>query len=256
MRGYLFLLLCGMGLLASAPPAQAINLFGRHPKVDPKVRVPQLLVTARTAPQERQRLAAVEELRQYDAAAFPQIIPVLLELLRSDPSAAVRAEAAYSLGRLRPASAEVAQALKAALHDPALRVRWQARSALMFYPAPPSPQPPVTARTPASNPVPMLGGSASPGYPLPTPPPYLVSPPVSRSTPEPPPATAAPAEIARPLPRGPEPPPVAAPSGPPPVTSASRGEAGRSQTGANPAGPAPAPAAPAGPLEGPELPPP
>jgi hypothetical protein len=218
MRWYLPLLALAVVALAVPPPARAINLFGRRARANPAERVPELINTIRTAPEERKRSAAVEELRQYDAAAYPQIVPVLADALKGDSSAAVRAEAAHSLGRLRPATSAAAEALEAATHDAALRVRWQARSALMFYPsaatrqtvkgreqAPPA-RPVVVERPPAA------GGSTVPADPLllPVPAGPTVAAP-GTGTAEPP--RVAPAGIARPLPRGPEAVPVPPPQG-------------------------------------------
>src|SRR5205085_8876672 len=83
---------------------------------------------------ENKRARAAEELRQYDPAAFPDIVPVLIDVLVNDKKPAVRAEAAQSLGKLRPVSQQAGQALEYALtKDPSMRVRLQARSALMQY---------------------------------------------------------------------------------------------------------------------------
>jgi hypothetical protein len=213
---------CPVALLAivvfalAVPPAKAISLFSRRPKVDPAQRVPELINTIRTSHEERKRIAAVEELRQYDAAAFPQIVPLLTDLLKNDPSVSVRAEAAHSLGRLRPATPAAAEALDAATHDPALRVRWQARSALLFYPAP-SPPPSVAAKTDSQKPpAPVVVDSPTtvPANPVLLPVPNQSSPISPAAAPLQTPAP----NIARPLPRGPEtaPPPASGPELAPP----------------------------------------
>jgi hypothetical protein len=193
-------------VLTAAPSASAINLFSRRAKVNPAERVPELLSIVKSAAEERKRVSAVDELRQYDAAAFPQIVPVLLDVLKTDPSTSVRVEAAHSLGRLRPASPAVAQVLDgAAGHDASTRVRWQARAALLFYPA----SVPHTAARPnePSSQQPRPTVSAGPAPMVPANPVLLPVPgqgqPVTTSQP-PPTATG----IARPLPRGPEPRPA------------------------------------------------
>ncbi len=115
-----------------AIPAFA-GIFSKHNKPNPAERVPQLILAAKTDKSEDKRAAAVHELREYDPNAFPDLIPVLIDVLQHDAKAVVRAEAAQSLGRLRPISQEVGAVLEEAVHDPSFRVRWQARSALMSY---------------------------------------------------------------------------------------------------------------------------
>jgi hypothetical protein len=216
MRWYHPLLVVAVAALA-APPAPAISLFSKRVKVNPAERVPELITLVRTAPDEHKRVAAAEELRQFDAAAFPQIVPVLADVLKTDASTAVRAEAAHSLGRLRPASGAVAQALdNAASQDASKRVRWQARAALLFYPAS-VPHTPTKATEP---PVPPLSRPAVTNGPPPAPTPMVPANPVLLPVPgqgPPLPAAPAPSGIARPLPRGPAPGPAPAP---PPMTTA------------------------------------
>jgi hypothetical protein len=114
--------------------AQAGLLFGKKAKPDPAVRVPELLGTAHADGDESKRAAAVEELREYDPATYPDIIPVLVDVLLHDPKPAVRAEAAESLGKLRGIHQEAGWALEQAVSkDASMRVRLQARSALLMY---------------------------------------------------------------------------------------------------------------------------
>src|SRR5438105_2608466 len=126
------LLACAL-LLAVAAPAPA-GLFGKRKKPDPAQRVPELVQVLKADRDDRKRSEAAEELRQYDPGQFPQIVPALVDALQTDPKPGVRIEAAHTLGKLRPVSQPAGQALeKAAGHDASLRVRLQARTALMFY---------------------------------------------------------------------------------------------------------------------------
>jgi hypothetical protein len=121
-------------LIALASPAPAGIIFGRKKKPPANERVPELLTTVKTDGDENKRVDAVDELRQYDPNAYPAIVPTLIDSLQNDKRPAVRAEAAQSLGRLRPVSQEVGQALEQAMHnDASMRVRLQARSALLQY---------------------------------------------------------------------------------------------------------------------------
>jgi hypothetical protein len=122
-------------LLSVAGWAPAGLFFGKKKqKPSPTERVPELINIIRTDGDENKRQDAIEELRQYDPAAFPAIVPTLIEALMADKKPGVRAEAAQSLSRLRPVSQEVGQALEQAVHnDPSMRVRLQARNALLHY---------------------------------------------------------------------------------------------------------------------------
>ena len=121
---------------ALASPARAGIFFNKKKPapVDPNQRVPELLGLVKTSPDENQRAKAAEELRKYDPQAFPDMVPVLIDVLASDPKAPVRSEAAHTLSKLRPVSVPVGQALERALaKDPSMRVRLQTRSALLQY---------------------------------------------------------------------------------------------------------------------------
>src|SRR5262249_24186660 len=121
---------------ALARPAGAGIIFGRKGKKPPTPaeRVPELIVTVKTDRDENKRAKAAEELRQYDPAAFKDIVPVLIDVLLNDKKPAVRAEAAQSLGKLRPVSQQAGMALEQALaKGPSMRVRLQARSSLLQY---------------------------------------------------------------------------------------------------------------------------
>ena len=129
-------MLLALPLLAALPAlAQAGLFFGKKAaKPDPATRVPELIVTVKTDGDENKRAAAAEELRQYDPAAQTDIVPVLIDVLLHDAKPAVRAEAAQSLGKLRPVNQQAGWALEQAVSkDASMRVRVQARSALLLY---------------------------------------------------------------------------------------------------------------------------
>jgi hypothetical protein len=118
-----------------AVPAQAGIIFGRKKdKPDPKQRVPELVNILKTDKDADKRSRAAEELRTYDPAAFPEIIPALIEALQNDRKIGVRIDAVHSLAKLRPVSSVVGEALEQAVaKDSSMRVRLQARSALLQY---------------------------------------------------------------------------------------------------------------------------
>ncbi|HLN30369.1 MAG TPA: HEAT repeat domain-containing protein [Gemmataceae bacterium] len=140
-------------------PARAGVLFGKHAKPNPAERVPQLVLTLKTDKDEDKRSSAAKELRDYDPASFPEIVPVLTDALQHDQKPSVRAEAAQSLGRIRPISQQVGWVLEEATRDAAIRVRLQARTSLMNYRLagyhPAKPPEPVAA-TPAAQGVPPI----------------------------------------------------------------------------------------------------
>lgn len=122
-------------LVALTQTASAGIIFGRKPAkpVNPTERVQELLHTVQTAKDERKVTDAISDLREFDANTHPQIVPVLVEALRRDPRFGVRLEAAHALGRIRPVLLLAGQALEeASTNDSALRVRWQARTSLMW----------------------------------------------------------------------------------------------------------------------------
>lgn len=128
--------LCSVVLLIAVafPDVGHAGIFGKKNKPNPKERVPELLATVKNDKDEGKRASAAEELRQYDTTTFPDIIPVLIDVLLHDAKTSVRSEAADSLGKIRPITQEVGQALEQALaKDSSMRVRLQARYALMGY---------------------------------------------------------------------------------------------------------------------------
>jgi hypothetical protein len=121
------------GTVSSAPAAD-FGIFGRKPKGNPAERVPELLIQLKTGRDESQRVSAADELHLYDPKAFPEITTALIDALGRDASPAVRAEAADSLGKLRPISQKVGYVLEQAVaNDGSLRVRLSARQALWQY---------------------------------------------------------------------------------------------------------------------------
>jgi hypothetical protein len=185
---HLLLLLLLVPLLAR--PADAGIIFGRKPKkpatqpstqpsterppekqAAPTDRVSELLTTIKTDGDENRRADAAAELRQYDPAAYPAILPTLIDVLRSDPKPGVRAEAAQTLGKVRPISQQAGQALEQAQNnDSSMRVRLQARTALLgyhwsgYHGATPRKEEPLlqggqTREPPLADPVPTAGNS-------------------------------------------------------------------------------------------------
>jgi hypothetical protein len=127
------LLVVPLVLAALAPTAPA-GLFSRKPKSNPADRVPELLIQLKGDTDESLRTAAAEELRQYDPKSFPEIANGLIDSLARDASPAVRAEAASSLGKMRPISQQAGYALEQAQNnDASVRVRLAARQALWQY---------------------------------------------------------------------------------------------------------------------------
>jgi hypothetical protein len=127
------LLLITIIVAGLASPAPARLFFGRKAKTAPD-RVPTLIGALKTDPEERHRADAARQLRDFDVTAYPEILPALIEAAQNDAKAGVRAEALQSLSRLRPISQQAGQTLEGmADHDSSLRVRLQARSALIQY---------------------------------------------------------------------------------------------------------------------------
>jgi hypothetical protein len=121
-------------ILAWAAPAQAQLFFPKKQKPNPTQRVPELIVIVKADPDERRRAHAAEELRDYDAAVFTEIVPVLADVLLHDKKVNVRLEALNSLSKIRPVSAVAGHAMeKAAADDDSVRVRLQAKAALPKY---------------------------------------------------------------------------------------------------------------------------
>src|SRR5215204_5365035 len=121
-------------VVATVAPAAPAGIFSRKPKSNAAARVPELLLQLQSAQDEGQRAGAAEELRQYDAKESPRVVPALIDALGRDASPSVRAEAATTLGKLRPISQQAGYALEQAQNnDAVMRVRMAARQALWQY---------------------------------------------------------------------------------------------------------------------------
>jgi HEAT repeats len=96
-------------------------------------RVGQLLTILRSDLNEDNRVHAAEELGRVDGSKYPEIVPLLIEALKSDPKPAVRAEIVDSLAKIRPLTKEAGKALDQAKEDGSFKVRWHARTAARVY---------------------------------------------------------------------------------------------------------------------------
>jgi HEAT repeats len=182
------ILLVHFVMVVAAVPATA-GWFDKKVKANPAERVGMLLVTLKTDADAGKRADAAGELRNFDGRMYPEIIPALLEVLKNDSAVGVRREAAQSLGRIKPASAEVDRALADAQeNDSSTMVRLKARMARVGYRVPESDKddamkPPALAGdkptvpvlppaskllTPVSRPLPKPEGDDKP-MPLPMP---------------------------------------------------------------------------------------
>jgi HEAT repeat protein len=225
MKSRLTLILVLLPLLAA--PVHAGIIFGKKalPKPDPAVRVPELIKIVHTDGDENKRSEAVDELRQYDATTFPEIIPTLIDALLNDKKPAVRAEAAATIAKIRPVSQAAGDALEQALDkDASMRVRLQIRKSLLEYhwagyrQGKKEDAPAVTTKEP-----PLADPKPAPG---PTPPRLAPTDPPSTMTPRPLPPMPVQilAPVPQPLPQGPaleptEPAPKTSPTQPKPAES-------------------------------------
>jgi hypothetical protein len=119
----------------TAVPGRAGIFFNRKPKPTntPSNGVDALIQTLRNDPNERGRIEAAENLRNYDTVSYPGLVPALVQSVLSDPSTSVRIESIKTLGKLRPVNDKAGWALEQATQDSNLRVQWQARSVLLQY---------------------------------------------------------------------------------------------------------------------------
>jgi hypothetical protein len=133
MKRYLYLIL--LVAPAIALPAQA-GIFTFKPnsaRAKPETVVPGLLYTVKADPDEGKRADAATQLRDFDVRLFPDIVPVLVDVLQHDTKPCVRRAAAKSLGCF-PVTPLAGKALhEACTNDPSLKVRLHAWTAYVGY---------------------------------------------------------------------------------------------------------------------------
>ena len=130
----LYRLLLASFLAFTCASASEAGPFRKTNKPDPATHVPLLLQVLRTHTDERARETAANSLREYDAKAFPEILPALIEALTTDKSSSVRSEAAESIGKIRPISIQAGYALEQAIaNDKSPLVQLAAREARLKY---------------------------------------------------------------------------------------------------------------------------
>jgi HEAT repeats len=122
------------GAFTSSIQAGPLGLFKQKSKPDPAERVPLVIKTLQSDPDERKREQAAEELREYDPKTFPEIVPALIEALKNDASSGVRVEAVSSIGKLKPITQQAGYALEqASAKDPSLYLRTVASRILLQW---------------------------------------------------------------------------------------------------------------------------
>jgi len=110
------------------------GIFKRSAKPDPATQVPALIDMLKSASDDRDRVAAANALREYDAKVYPEVLPALTDALAGDSSSSVRSEAAEAIGRIRPITPQAGYALEQAKeNDKDRSVRNAARLALLQY---------------------------------------------------------------------------------------------------------------------------
>jgi hypothetical protein len=138
-------LIMGLALLVAAPSSVRADDRGRFnlsrlnpfkKKEEPVVKSKQLADLLRTDPDEKKRIAAAIELRETDAKQINDVLPILVASLKQDPSAAVRATVAETLGKIKPVTPAIGVALESSgQNDPSEAVRKAAQSAVWTYQA-------------------------------------------------------------------------------------------------------------------------
>jgi len=142
-----------------------LGLFKRKPKTDPGTKSKQLVAILQSDPDEKKRRSAAEDLREFDPRNNPDVIPALISSLQKDPSAAVRIEAAVSIGKMKPVSQPAGIAMETAFQaDPEVKVREAAQAALWQYHLNGYRTPPTGAPLASQTPEPPLAG-LKPGMP-------------------------------------------------------------------------------------------
>lgn len=134
MRRWRYILVLLFASLLSQSASAGINIFKKKPKPDPAQRVHELLRLVKSSPDELKRSDAADELREFDPAQFPEMIPILLEAMTADPKPSVRMSAMSTLAKIRPLSQDVGMGIEQSLaKDSSMRVRMHARSLLLQY---------------------------------------------------------------------------------------------------------------------------
>lgn len=101
-------------------------------KTPDESKIHLLIETLKHDPDEAKRAGAAGELRSIDSSTHPEAMEALIEAAKNDKKPGVRAEAVSSLSRIRGGQDLVGPVLEEALaNDGSMRVRLQARSALM-----------------------------------------------------------------------------------------------------------------------------
>jgi HEAT repeats len=110
------------------------GLFRKPPRPDAATYVPKLAEILKASTDDHLRVQAANELRDYDAKAYPEVLPALIDALSGDTSESVRIEAAESIGKVRPVTAQAGYALEqASSKDKSILVRLAAKRALLHY---------------------------------------------------------------------------------------------------------------------------
>lgn len=127
----LFLSVSLIALIASSANA---GPFRRTVKPDPATQVPALLESLKNDKDDRARARAAAALDEFDAKAFPDILPALAQALAVDPSSSVREEAASAIGKIRPITPQAGFALEQSLaNEKTITVKLAVRKALLQY---------------------------------------------------------------------------------------------------------------------------
>jgi hypothetical protein len=112
-----------------------LGIFRKKQKDEqPQQKAKQLVETLKSDPDEKKRKSAAEDLREQDPRNNSDIMPTLISALQKDPSPEVRAEAAETIGKLKPVAQTAGVALEQTLiTDPSEAVRKSAQKALWDY---------------------------------------------------------------------------------------------------------------------------
>ena len=138
------------------------------PEKDKAARAKQLIESLKNDSDEKKRMAAVDELADYDTRTHVDVLPAIVASLKSDPSSSVRAAAASAIGATKPAVQTAGVALEQTLaNDPSEAVRQASQQALWQYhlngyrSAGVNPSSPQTAEPPLAKPKPLVASTPS-----------------------------------------------------------------------------------------------